>query len=103
MIRSQHTRDLIAELGAEFIAFNNKIFSESYPYGNKIECLTAIPYDKPFLFFAIDTLILDELSDVPFDFSRPTASLRRIATGRNLWGQGITSRISGKIVMTFLA
>ena len=43
MIRSQHTRDLIAELGAEFIAFNNKIFGESYPYGNKIECLTAIP------------------------------------------------------------
>ena len=88
MIRSQHTRDLIAELGAKFIAFDNKIFGESYPYGNKIECLTAIPYDKPFLFFAIDTLILDELSDVPFDFSRPTASLRRIATWTQPLGPG---------------
>ncbi|MDC0868943.1 hypothetical protein OAP82_07905 [Paracoccaceae bacterium] len=64
MIRSKHTRDLIAELGAEFIAFDNKIFGESYPYGNKIECLKAIPNDKPFLFFDSDTLILDELCDV---------------------------------------
>ena len=80
MIRSQHTRDLIAELGAKFIAFDNKIFGESYPYGNKIECLKAIPNDKPFLFFDSDTLILDELCDVPFDFLRPTASLRRTTT-----------------------
>ena len=88
MIRSQHTRDLIAELGAEFIAFDNKIFGESYPYGNKIECLTAIPNDKPFLFFDSDTLILDELCDVPFDFSRPTASLRRTATWPQPLGPG---------------
>ena len=45
MIRSQHTRNLIAELGAEFIAFDNNGFGESYPYGNKIECLIAIPND----------------------------------------------------------
>ena len=88
MIRSQHTRDLIAELGAEFIAFDNKIFGESYPYGNKIECLKAIPNDKPFLFFDSDTLILDELCDVPFDFSRPTASLRRTATWPQPLGPG---------------
>ena len=61
MIRSQHTRNLIAELGVAFIAFDNKVFGESYHYGNKIECLTAIPNDKPFLFFDSDTLILDEL------------------------------------------
>lgn len=88
MIRSQHTRNLIAELGAEFIAFDNKVFGESYPYGNKIECLTAIPNDKPFLFFDSDTLILDELCDVPFDFSRPTASLRRTATWPQPLGPG---------------
>jgi len=79
---------LIAELGAEFIAFDNKIFGESYPYGNKIECLKAIPNDKPFLFFDSDTLILDELCDVPFDFSRPTASLRRTATWPQPLGPG---------------
>ena len=45
MIRSQHTRNLIAELGAEFIAFDNNVFGESYPNGNKIECLIAIPND----------------------------------------------------------
>ena len=88
MIRSQHTRNLIAELGAEFIAFDNKVFGESYPYGNKIECLTALPNDKPFLFFDSDTLILDELCDVPFDFSRPTASLRCTATWPQPLGPG---------------
>ena len=88
MIRSQHARDLIAELGAEFIAFNNKIFGESYPSGNKTECLTAIPNDNTFLFFDSDTLILDELCNVPFDFSRPTASLRRTATWPQPLGQG---------------
>lgn len=88
MIRSQHTRNLIAELGAEFIAFDNKVFGESYPYGNKIECLTVLPNDKPFLFFDSDTLILDELCDVPFDFSRPTASLRCTATWPQPLGPG---------------
>ena len=103
MIRSQHARDLIAELGAEFIAFDNKIFGESYPYGNKTECLTAIPNDNPFLFFDGDTLILDELSMCRLIFRAQLPRCAAQQLGRNLWGQGITTQISGKTVMTFVA
>lgn len=76
-------RDLLIELGGEFIQFESKVFGASYPYGNKIEALAAMPKGENFIFFDTDTLITGPLSDVPFDFSRPSASLRR----ENTWPQ----------------
>jgi hypothetical protein len=67
-------RDLLHALDAEIVPFENKAFGAYYPYGNKIECLAHIPNDVPFVFFVTDTLILDELMDVPFDFDCPSAS-----------------------------
>jgi hypothetical protein len=61
-----------------------KVFGESYPYGNKIECLAALPEGEPFVFFDSDTLILGDLTEVPFDFDRPSASRRVEGT----WPQG---------------
>ena len=67
-IQNPTCRDLLNALDAEIIFIENKAFSAYYPYGNKIECLAHIPNDVPFVFFDTDTLILDELMDVPFDF-----------------------------------
>ncbi|MGH1576331.1 hypothetical protein [Planktotalea sp.] len=74
-------RDLLIELGGEFIQFESKAFGASYPYGNKIEALAAMPKGEPFIFFDTDTLITGDLQQIPFDFSRPSASLRR----ENTW------------------
>ncbi|MEP5153391.1 hypothetical protein [Planktotalea sp.] len=74
-------RDLLTNLGGEFVQFENKVFGQSYPYGNKIEALTALPKGEPFIFFDTDTLITGDLSTIPFDFARPSASLRR----ENTW------------------
>ncbi|MCE6950377.1 hypothetical protein LAZ29_05515 [Cereibacter sphaeroides] len=68
-------RDLLESLGAQFLPFTNSTFGESYPNGNKIEALLALP-DEPFLFLDSDTLVTGPLSAAPFDFSRPSASLR---------------------------
>ncbi len=73
-------RDLMAMLGAEIIPFTSEHFGADYPYGNKIEALSALPEDEPFVFFDTDTLILGDLTEVPFDFDRPSASLRREGT-----------------------
>ena len=75
-IKADDIREMLETLGAEFIGFENKIFGQSYPHGNKIECLMALPKGEPFVFFDTDTLITDDLSSVPFDFSKPCASLR---------------------------
>ena len=72
-------RDLLAELGAEVIPFENKVFGVEYPYGNKIEALTAL-HDAPFLFLDTDTLITGDLGTIRFDFTRPSASMRREGT-----------------------
>lgn len=71
---------LLEELGAELLPFTSSLFGSDYPYGNKIEALMALPEGEPFVFFDTDTLILDDLEQVPFDFDRPTASLRREGT-----------------------
>ena len=73
-------RALLESYGAEIVPFQSKHFGQAYPYGNKIECLTALPKGEPFVFFDTDTLILDDLARVPFDFDRPSASLRREGT-----------------------
>lgn len=85
-------RGLLAELGVQFLPFENRHFGESYPYGNKIEALAALPAE-PFLFLDTDTLILGSLAQVPFDFDRPTASLRREGTWPTiaLYGPGYSA------------
>lgn len=72
-------REVLAELGAQIIPFESSHFGQSYPYGNKIEALTALP-DKPFLFLDTDTLILDDLTKLRLDFAKPSASMRREGT-----------------------
>jgi hypothetical protein len=79
-IQNTPVREALEELGAEIIPFHNTVFGENYPYGNKIEMLQSLPKGEPFVFFDTDTLITGDLSRVPFDFDRPSASLRREGT-----------------------
>lgn len=72
-------REALEALGAEFLPFENKVFGHSYPHGNKIEALAALP-DQPFLFLDTDTLVVGDLGSVGFDFARPSASMRREGT-----------------------
>lgn len=73
-------RAALEQLGAEIVPFHNAHFGAAYPYGNKIEMLAALPEGEPFVFFDTDTLITGDLTAVPFDFNRPSASLRRTGT-----------------------
>ncbi|WP_435660355.1 hypothetical protein [Leisingera caerulea] len=75
-IRNPEVLQALTDLGAEILPFESKAFGAAYPYGNKIEALQALPEGEPFVFFDTDTLITSELAEVPFDFSRPSASLR---------------------------
>ncbi|WP_435231538.1 hypothetical protein ACMAZE_07360 [Pseudopelagicola sp. nBUS_20] len=75
-ISNPDVRKLLEELDAEFLPFTNNLFGQSYPEGNKIELLSALPKGEPFIFFDTDTLITGELATVPFDFQRPSASLK---------------------------
>ncbi|WP_299295506.1 hypothetical protein [uncultured Tateyamaria sp.] len=77
---TEDVRDALAAMDAEVVPFDSVHFGEAYPYGNKIEMLTALPKDTPFVFFDSDTLITGDLMSVPFDFDYPSASLRREGT-----------------------
>ncbi len=70
---------LLAELGAEVLPFDSRHFGSRYPHGNKIEAIAHLP-EGPFLFLDTDTLVTGALSALPFDFSRPSASMRREGT-----------------------
>lgn len=85
-------RELIESLGGEILPFENRDFGWSYQHGNKIECLEALPKGEPFVFLDTDTLITGKLSDVPFDFSRPSASMQREGSWPviELYGPGYT-------------
>ena len=72
--------DLYTRLGAEILPFESRHFGADYPYGNKIEALLSLPEGEPFVFFDTDTLVTGDLASVPFDFDRPTASMRREGT-----------------------
>ena len=72
-------RAMLQDLGAEFLPFEARLFGEKYPHGNKIEALAYLP-DEPFVFLDTDTLILGDIGAVPFDFARPSASMRREGT-----------------------
>lgn len=73
-------RDALAGFGAEIRPFVARHFGKSYPYGNKIEALAVLPPDEPFVFFDSDTLVTGPLDRVGFDFTRPSASMRRSDT-----------------------
>lgn len=79
-VTNKATRKLLESFGAEFVPFESRHFGHAYPYGNKIEALAALPEGENFVFFDTDTLVTGELTEVPFDFDRPTASLRREGT-----------------------
>ncbi|MBC7165255.1 MAG: hypothetical protein H5U15_09735 [Roseovarius sp.] len=79
-IRGEGTRALLEGLGAEIVPFESRCFGHAYPYGNKIEALLSLPEDEAFVFFDADTLVTGDIMQVPFDFARPTASLRREGT-----------------------
>ena len=91
-LRDPELVSALQALGAEIVPFENAHFGENYPYGNKIEALQVLPTGEPFVFFDTDTLITDELTEVPFDFDRPAASLRREGTWPvlELYGPGYT-------------
>ena len=78
-VKSEAIRDMLTALGATFLPFENKHFGHNYPHGNKIEALAALP-DQPFLFLDTDTLVMGDLQSIPFDFARPSASMRREGT-----------------------
>ena len=80
MIDDEAARDLLTALGVTFLPFDNRHFGASYPHGNKIEALAALPAGRPFVFFDTDTLITGPIDRVPFDFDRPSASMEREAT-----------------------
>ncbi len=88
---SDEVKALLQSLGATILPFETRTFGSDYPYGNKIEALDALP-DEPFLFLDTDTLITGPLSTIPFDFSRPSASMRREGTWPviELYGPGYT-------------
>lgn len=86
-------RALLERLGAEVLPFEARHFGAAYPQGNKIEALTAAPEGAPFVFLDSDTLVTGPLSAVPFDFARPSASMRREGTWPEieLYGPGYTA------------
>ena len=90
---SAPVRELLTDaLGAEIRPFETHVFGAKYPYGNKIEGLLALDPDRPFVFFDSDTLVHGALSALPFDFDRPSASMRREGTWPQLelYGPGYT-------------
>lgn len=84
---------LTGEFGAEILPFEARHFGESYPYGNKIEMLQALPANEAFVFFDTDTIVTGDLTEVPFDFDRPSASRRVEGTWPEiqLYGPGYTA------------
>ena len=60
-IKNPDVISALHNLGAEVIPFDTKHFGGSYPYGNKIEMLNALPKGEPFVFFDTDTLITGDL------------------------------------------
>ncbi len=71
---------LVGTLGAEIRPFESRHFGATYPYGNKIEALAVTDHGMPIVVFDSDTLVHGALSEIEFDFDRPSASMRREAT-----------------------
>ena len=77
---SAQIKQALTDLGAEILPFENRHFGAYYPYGNKIEAISALPADEPFVFFDTDTLMTGDITSIPFDFDKPAASMRREGT-----------------------
>ncbi|KUJ79981.1 hypothetical protein [Ruegeria profundi] len=90
-IQNEDVLKALRQLEAEILPFDSAVFGDSYPYGNKIEALLALPEGEPFVFFDSDTLITGDLTAVPFDFNRPSASQKVEGTWPKptLYGPGI--------------
>ncbi len=73
-------RAVLDRFGADVVPIDTRHFGKTYPYGNKIEGLFALPEGEPFLFLDTDTLVSGPLASVPLDFDRPSASMRREGT-----------------------
>jgi len=73
-------KSALVEMGAVILPFENLAFGQSYPHGNKIEALCAMPAGRNFLFLDSDTLILGDIGTLSTDFTRPSASMRRTGT-----------------------
>lgn len=76
---ADRSKALLQDLGAQILPFDSRAFGSAYPNGNKIEALAALP-EAPFLFLDTDTLITGPVSAIPFDFTRPSASMKREGT-----------------------
>ena len=89
-ISNPDIRAELERLGARIVPLHNEVFGQAYPYGNKIEALSLLPAGENFAFFDTDTLFTGPLSQVPFDFARPSASLRVTGTWPqpDLYGPG---------------
>lgn len=74
---SPPARAALQAFGAEIRPLVARDFGRSYPHGNKIEALALLDAGRPFLFLDSDTLVLGEIGALPFDFARPSASMRR--------------------------
>ncbi|MCO4841900.1 MAG: hypothetical protein KC439_03195 [Yoonia sp.] len=73
-------KEVLLDMGAEIAPFESKHFGQQYPYGNKIEGLSAMPAGEPFVFFDTDTLVMGDIESIPFDFDAPAASMKREGT-----------------------
>ena len=91
-IQPQDVRETLEALGAEIRPFESERFGEYYPYGNKVDGLMAMPKGEPFVFFDTDTLITGDVTSVPFDFEKPSASRKVEGTWPTieLYGPGYT-------------
>ncbi|WP_112874324.1 hypothetical protein [Paracoccus endophyticus] len=74
---SDAARAALSHLGADIRPLSARHFGRHYPHGNKIEALSLLDPGRPFLFLDSDTVITGDIDAVPFDFDRPTASMRR--------------------------
>ncbi len=92
-IGNPELRAALEDLGAEIVPFESRVFGESYTNANKAEGLAALPPGEPFVFFDSDTLVTGPVSEIPFDFTRPSASMKREATWPviELYGPGYTA------------
>ncbi len=77
---SDDIKSVLSDLGATVVPFASDHFGDSYPHGNKIEALKALPAGQPFVFFDTDTIVTGDLGRLQCDFSRPTASMKREGT-----------------------
>ena len=91
-ITDREARQCLERLGAEIRTFPSNHFGSSYPNGNKIEALSVLEPDEPFVFFDTDTLITGPIQEIAFDFDSPSASMAREATWPEiqLYGPGYT-------------